>query len=329
MPLRPDEIAWLIRAARNQRSGGTLNGVASQAQCCSSPARLGALNIARSAALKSLGCHPTTRVLFWLRPTFRYVSSPWAIAMAVGCYPQHTGSSLWAALPTTMEHACGLTVARAHSLDPGHACIRPGVRSRSDGYPGARDCNAGRRGAQSRPRVPSGVKEDHYHERATDPTPALPQPADGSEWKTFISNKARAAWPMVCSGRGIPFSWPLCSWLWSYRATRGAHRRSRRTIPAQYLAYGIILAAIPAAALILGLTLLRRSPDRLFALGYGVEGPLMLILAFRFFVVRDATPAVTLLLSVGVLGMATLVWELLDRGIDTRRPWLAYVRAIG
>jgi putative PEP-CTERM system integral membrane protein len=100
-------------------------------------------------------------------------------------------------------------------------------------------------------------------------------------------------------------------------------------IPAQYLAYGILLTAIPAAALVLGLTLLRHSPERLFALGYGVEGPLMLMLAFRFFVVRDATPAVTLLLSIGVMGIATLLWELLDQGIDRRRPWLTHLRAVG
>ncbi|MBU0705439.1 MAG: TIGR02921 family PEP-CTERM protein, partial [Chloroflexi bacterium] len=100
-------------------------------------------------------------------------------------------------------------------------------------------------------------------------------------------------------------------------------------IPAPFLAYAGILTAIPVVAVILGLTLLRRSPDRLLALGYGVEGPLMLVLAVRLFVVRDATWAVTLLLSVAGLGMAALLWQLLDRNIDARRSPLALLRLIG
>lgn len=101
------------------------------------------------------------------------------------------------------------------------------------------------------------------------------------------------------------------------------------TIPAPFLAYAGMLTAIPVAAVILGLTALRRSPGRLLALGYGVEGPLMLLLAIRLFVVRDATWAVTLLFSVAGLGMATLLWQLLDRNIDARRSPLAYLRLIG
>jgi hypothetical protein len=60
-------------------------------------------------------------------------------------------------------------------------------------------------------------------------------------------------------------------------------------VPPAFLAYAAILTVIPALAVILGLTVLRRSPDRLFALGYGVEGPIMLILATRFFVIREMT----------------------------------------
>jgi putative PEP-CTERM system integral membrane protein len=101
------------------------------------------------------------------------------------------------------------------------------------------------------------------------------------------------------------------------------------TIPAAFLAYAVILTAIPAVAVLLGLTVLRRSPGRLLTLGYGVEGPLMLMLAFRFFVVREATPAVVLLLSVAGLGMATLLWQVLDQNIGARGPLLAHLRAIG
>jgi putative PEP-CTERM system integral membrane protein len=102
-----------------------------------------------------------------------------------------------------------------------------------------------------------------------------------------------------------------------------------RTIPAAFLVYASLLIAIPLLAVILGLTVLRRSPDRLFTLGYGVEGPLMLMLAVRFFVVREMTPAVTLLLAIGGLGMATLLWQILDRDIDSRGALLTYLRLIG
>ena len=100
-------------------------------------------------------------------------------------------------------------------------------------------------------------------------------------------------------------------------------------IPAVFLAYAVILTAIPAVAVILGLTLLRRSPGRLLALGYGVEGPLMLMVGMRFFVVRELTPAVAMLLSIAGLGMATFLWQILDRDINARGPLLAHLRAIG
>jgi putative PEP-CTERM system integral membrane protein len=100
-------------------------------------------------------------------------------------------------------------------------------------------------------------------------------------------------------------------------------------IPPAFLAYAAILTTIPALAVILGLTVLRRSPGRLFALGYGVEGPLMLMLATRFFVIREVTPAVGLLLVMSGVGIATLMWQLLDRGIDERGPVLAHLRVIG
>ncbi|MDY7079207.1 MAG: TIGR02921 family PEP-CTERM protein [Chloroflexota bacterium] len=100
-------------------------------------------------------------------------------------------------------------------------------------------------------------------------------------------------------------------------------------IPAPFLVYAVILTIIPAVAVILGLTLLRRSPGRLLALGYGVEGPLMLVLVVRFFLVRDATLAITLLLSIAGLGIAALLWQILDRNIDARQAPLAYLRMIG
>ena len=101
------------------------------------------------------------------------------------------------------------------------------------------------------------------------------------------------------------------------------------TIPAAFLVYGAILVAIPALAVAIGALWLRRAPERLFTLGYGVEGPLMLMLALRFFVVREVTPGVALLMSVAGLGIATLLWQLLDRSIDQRGTLLTCLRVIG
>jgi putative PEP-CTERM system integral membrane protein len=100
-------------------------------------------------------------------------------------------------------------------------------------------------------------------------------------------------------------------------------------IPAQFLIYGLLLTAIPLLAVILGLTLLRRDPGRLFALGYGIEGPLMLLLAIRFFVVRQVVPAVALLLIAVGLGIATYLWQLLDKKAAARGVALAHLRLAG
>lgn len=96
-----------------------------------------------------------------------------------------------------------------------------------------------------------------------------------------------------------------------------------------FLVYAIILAAVPAVAAIVGFVFLRRSPARLFALGYAVEGPLMLVLAVRFFIIRQATPAVSLLLILGGLGMAAFLWQLFDKEMDRRGALALYLRAFG
>ena len=67
-------------------------------------------------------------------------------------------------------------------------------------------------------------------------------------------------------------------------------------IPVDYVVYVLVLALIPLGAVALGLTRLRREPARLLAMGYTVEGPLMLLLAVRLFLIRQATPAVSVLL---------------------------------
>lgn len=100
-------------------------------------------------------------------------------------------------------------------------------------------------------------------------------------------------------------------------------------IPAEFLVYGVVLVSIPVVTVGLGAIRLRREPARLFVLGYGVEGPLMLGLALRFFVLRQATPAAWLLFGVAALGIATLLWQLLDKRIDQRGPAPAWLRLAG
>jgi putative PEP-CTERM system integral membrane protein len=95
-------------------------------------------------------------------------------------------------------------------------------------------------------------------------------------------------------------------------------------IPGEYFVFALVLALIPLAAVALGLIRLRRDPGRLVAMGYVVEGPLMLVLAVRLFLIRQATPAVTALLVIAVLGMAAFLWDVLSPE-GRRLRWLRLV----
>lgn len=100
-------------------------------------------------------------------------------------------------------------------------------------------------------------------------------------------------------------------------------------IPASFLIYGAVLALIPVLTVTVGYWRLRHAPERQFALGYGVEGPLMLVLALRFFLIRQSTPAVTLLLVTAALGVLAYLWYLLDEKIDERGTAVTHLRFIG
>jgi putative PEP-CTERM system integral membrane protein len=100
-------------------------------------------------------------------------------------------------------------------------------------------------------------------------------------------------------------------------------------IPPSFLGYALALTLVPVAVVLIGFYFLRHSPTRLFALGYGVEGPLMLVLLIRFFLLREATlPAILLLGSTGV-GLVTFLWQLLDRSIEERMTPLLFLRSAG
>jgi putative PEP-CTERM system integral membrane protein len=100
-------------------------------------------------------------------------------------------------------------------------------------------------------------------------------------------------------------------------------------IPGSFLVYALVLTAVPLAAVVLGLTLLRRAPTRLFALGYVVEGPLMLLLAIRFFIIREASPAATFIFGVAALGMAAFLWYVLSPEFEKSSTLAGWLRLVG
>jgi hypothetical protein len=100
-------------------------------------------------------------------------------------------------------------------------------------------------------------------------------------------------------------------------------------IPFEYLIYGLVLSIIPVISIVLGLTVLRGAPTRAFALGYVVEGPLMLLLTVRFFLIRQATPGVMMLMGTAILGMAAFLWQLLDPKIERRGRLASTLRLAG
>ena len=101
------------------------------------------------------------------------------------------------------------------------------------------------------------------------------------------------------------------------------------TTPAVYLVFALVLVLIPLAAFLLGIFVLRKSPSRLFALGYVLEWPLLLILMFRFFLIREGNPAITILLIWLAVALAVFLWHLIDRRLDERPQGWKYLRLAG
>ncbi len=91
----------------------------------------------------------------------------------------------------------------------------------------------------------------------------------------------------------------------------------------------LILTLIPIVTVLIGFFRLRFAPKLLLALGYGVEGPLMLLIAIRFFVFRELNPAMMGLLLAAAIGMVTMLWDLLDLEIDKRGKGWQLLRLIG
>jgi len=104
---------------------------------------------------------------------------------------------------------------------------------------------------------------------------------------------------------------------------------SEDLIPLKYLMTAVLVTLIPLMAALLGLTLLRNSPRKLLILGYGVEGPLMIFLLVRIFVIRDATPVIDLLYVFALAGVLSLLWQILDKRIEQRSMIFDNLRILG
>lgn len=101
-----------------------------------------------------------------------------------------------------------------------------------------------------------------------------------------------------------------------------------REIPASFLLYALLLTLVPLLMSAAGIYL-RQEPSKLLTLGYGLEGPLMIMLAVRFFIVRQLTVTMSIILALTIFGLLTLLWQLFDRKIDKRPRWLTAVRLVG
>ncbi len=100
-------------------------------------------------------------------------------------------------------------------------------------------------------------------------------------------------------------------------------------VPVSFAANALLLILIPIVAVILGITVLRRRPRQLFAFGYVVEGPLMLLAALRLFVIRELTTVLAFVLVIAAIGTLSFMWELLDRKIAERGALLTALRVLG
>jgi len=76
------------------------------------------------------------------------------------------------------------------------------------------------------------------------------------------------------------------------------------------LVSGAILVAIPVVAVLLGATVLRNRPDALLGAFYGLEAPLLLVFAVRFFAIGQLNPATGLLFWAAIVGLAAYGWSL-------------------
>lgn len=96
--------------------------------------------------------------------------------------------------------------------------------------------------------------------------------------------------------------------------------------PLVYFIYAVVIVLIPVVCVVLALTVFRNDPGKLFALGYVVEGPSMLLLVLLLFVVRETTLTIAMLALITALGMIAFLWQLIRRA---QTPTWTAVQAAG
>ncbi|MBD1923010.1 TIGR02921 family PEP-CTERM protein [Microcoleus sp. FACHB-831] len=98
-------------------------------------------------------------------------------------------------------------------------------------------------------------------------------------------------------------------------------------IPSEFLITFVSLIGVPTACTLLGAWRFRKQPLELMRLFYGVEAPLFLLCLLRLFVLRELTPASTLILGAAIACILAFLVELLY-GYAERNRSLAYMQAI-
>ena len=96
-------------------------------------------------------------------------------------------------------------------------------------------------------------------------------------------------------------------------------------IPGQFLITFIGIVAIPTICTIIGGWRFRQEPLQLIRLFYGVEAPLFLLCLLRLFVLRELTPASTLILGTILVSIIAFSWEMLH-GYANQNRWASWLQ---
>lgn len=96
-----------------------------------------------------------------------------------------------------------------------------------------------------------------------------------------------------------------------------------------FLFYAVFLSLVPPLTMAFAYLVLRQDAYRLFALGYVIEGPLMLILAVRFFAIRQGSTGLMFLMYYVFLAMSAFLWDLIDRDSEERSRLVVWLKLSG
>ncbi|WP_017716780.1 TIGR02921 family PEP-CTERM protein [Kamptonema formosum] len=91
-------------------------------------------------------------------------------------------------------------------------------------------------------------------------------------------------------------------------------------IPGEFLITLAALIAVPTACTLLGWWRFRKQPLQLIRLFYGVEAPLFLLCLIRLFLLRELTPASTLIVGAAAICIAAFLAELLWGCAERNQP---------